>query len=251
MQTYTRSAGPWLTLLHTLATNSSLWDDQIAQLAQEYRLVLIDMRGHGASDASDHQTSIQDLARDVVAVWDALEIDQSSVVGLSIGGMIALSLAIDHADRITTIVAAGCRARSSDQFRSLWEGRRKVLGDGGMQALVEPTLPTWLTQQALEEQPELVSRVTAMILATSVIGYEQATRALEQLDLFDQLGKIDRPVLLLVGEQDGPHPAEMAAINEQIGTSQLIMIPQCSHLINLEQPAPFTAAIRQFLSQSV
>jgi len=109
-----RSDGPWLTLLHGAATNLHLWDPQIAFLAPIFRLLRIDVRGHGGSSADQPSTTFDKLVADVIAVWDALGIERSSVMGLSLGGMTGFGLAIDHPDRIDRLVAADCRADAPD-----------------------------------------------------------------------------------------------------------------------------------------
>ena len=238
---------PWLTLLHTLATDRTLWSAQLEELAQHFSLLLIDMRGHGGSTAAAPPYSIAALADDVVAIWDALDIEESLVVGLSIGGMIALSLAAEHPNRVKALIAGGCRAQTSDQFRAMWHVRRELLSDGGLDAVVEATIPTWFPPESLAANPALPDQVGAMIGKTSVAGYVGATRALEELNLFDRLPAIAAPCLLLVGDKDGPHPGEMAKMKEQIAHSDLVTIVGAGHLPNLDQPAQFMSAIVPFL----
>jgi pimeloyl-ACP methyl ester carboxylesterase len=102
---------PWLTLLHALATDHRLWDLQVAALSERFRVLRLDMRGHGASSIGvSGAIDLARLAADVRGVWDSLGIHRSSIMGLSIGGMIALELALDHGDRVERMVVADCRA---------------------------------------------------------------------------------------------------------------------------------------------
>ena len=241
---------PWLTLLHTLATDRSLWSDQMDALSREFSLLLIDMRGHGDSTAVPPPYSIAELASDVVAIWDALEVNASLVAGLSIGGMIALCLASEHPDRVTALMAGGCRAQTSDQFRGMWQARRDVLATGGMDAIVDATIPTWFPPESVEADPALPERVGRMIGRTSALGYVGATQALEELNLFNRLSAISVPSLLLVGDKDGAHPGEMARMKDQIQHSKLVTIAGAGHLPNLDQPAQFMAAIMPFLIEN-
>ena len=241
---------PWLTLLHTLATDRSLWSDQVEELSQHFSLLMIDMRGHGGSTAATPPYSIGELTDDVIAIWDALEIETSLVAGLSIGGMIALSLAAEHPGRVTAMIAGGCRAQTSDQFRAMWSARRALLAEGGLNAVVDATIPTWFPPESLEANPQLPKRVGAMISKTSIDGYIGATQALEELDLFDALSAITAPCLLLVGDKDGPHPGEMAKMKEQVAHSNLITITGAGHLPNLDQPGQVMSAIMPFLIEN-
>src|SRR5215208_1403836 len=88
-----RSDGPWLTCLHALASNLRLWEPQVGPLGAAFRVLRMDARGHGESTADDPAGSVDDLAADVTAVWDALGIERSHVLGLSLGGMIGIGLA--------------------------------------------------------------------------------------------------------------------------------------------------------------
>ena len=241
---------PWLTLLHTLATDRSLWSGQVVELAQYFNLLLIDMRGHGDSAAAEPPYSIAGLGDDVVAIWDTLDIRASSVAGLSIGGMIALSLAAEQPERVIAMIAGGCRAQTSDQFRAMWSARRTLLTEGGLSAVIDATIPTWFPPESLEAKPALSKRVAEMIGKTSIAGYIGATQALEELDLFDRLPAISAPCLLLVGDKDGPHPGEMAKMKEQIAHSDLTTITGAGHLPNLDQPEQFMAAIMPFLIEN-
>ena len=101
---------PVITFLHALGSNADLWRGDAAALSDRYRVVSMDARGHGASDVVEPAGSFDDLVADVVAVWDALGIERSAVVGLSLGGMTAFGLALAHPERVTGIVAADCRA---------------------------------------------------------------------------------------------------------------------------------------------
>ena len=89
---------PWLTCLHGADTNVHLWDPQIAALAPLFRILRIDVRGHGKSTADVVARSFDDLVGDVIAVWDALGIDKSTVMGLSLGGMTGFGIALAHPD---------------------------------------------------------------------------------------------------------------------------------------------------------
>jgi 3-oxoadipate enol-lactonase len=238
---------PWLTCLHSLATRAELWDDQIETLTQDFRVLRMDARGHGKSDPAGSPYSFDQLANDVVAIWDQLGIERSAVLGLSMGGMTAFGLALDHASRVTRIVAADCRSDAPEFFRNMWAERQRVLGEKGMEAIADITIPTWLTEETRSRRPDLVERVRGMILDTSREGYLGATEALRGLDYKHRLPGISCPACLVVGAADGPHPAEMRSMAELIPGSRFVEIPAAAHLANLENPDAFNEAIRGFL----
>jgi len=240
---------PWLTCLHSLATRAELWDDQIEELTKDFCVLRIDARGHGGSAPAAGPYSFDQLAKDVVAIWDRLGIEKSAVLGLSMGGMTAFGLALDHGPRVTRIVAADCRSDAPEFFRNMWAERQKVLDEKGMEAIADVTLPTWLTEETRKTRPDQVQRVRGMILQTSREGYIGATEALRSLNYKHRLSDIRCPTCLVVGEADGPHPAEMRAMAERIPGVKFSEIPAAAHLANVENPAVFNKTIRNFLSE--
>jgi len=182
-----------------------------------------------------------------VGIWDALDVARSAVLGLSLGGMIAMQLALDQPRRVSRIVAADCRSDAPEAFRAMWPQRRALLCDGGLAAVADATLPTWFTPATLAAYPPFVAQVRAMIEGTSEAGYIGATRALERLDLKPRLGDIRCPTRIIVGEADGVHPAAMREMRALVPGASLVEIAGAAHLSNVEQPAAFEAAVMAFL----
>ena len=185
----------------------------------------------------------------MVAIWDLIGVRESAVLGLSLGGMTALGLALDHGPRVTRMVAADCRADAPDFFRTMWTDRQRILTEQGMDAIADLTLPTWLTEKTRGTRPDLVSRVRRMILETSHEGYRAATAALRGLNYKHRLTAIECPTCFMVGAADGVHPAEMRAMAELDSRCGVCSrSPAAAHLANLENPDAFNEAIRAFLS---
>jgi 3-oxoadipate enol-lactonase len=238
---------PWLTCLHSLATRAELWDDQIEVLTKDFRVLRIDARGHGGSDPANGPYSFDQLAKDVVAIWDSLGVEKSAVLGLSMGGMTALGLALDHGPRVTRIVAADCRSDAPDFFRNMWADRQRILAEKGMEAIADITIPTWLTEETRSKHPDKVERVRRMILDTSRDGYIGATEALRGLNYKSRLGDIKCPACLVVGAADGVHPTEMRSMADHISGVRFTEIPAAAHLANLENPTAFNETVCAFL----
>jgi|GEM_PF-691230 len=245
---------PVITLLHTLATTMALYDEQARDLAASYRVLRLDMRGHGQSTAGPNTSTGQTdpetaytlaaLAQDVITVWDHLGIKTSHLLGLSIGGMIALEVALTHPSRVTSLIAADCRADVPPPFLALWPARRALLAEHGLSAVADATLPTWFTPSAL---PEAIAEARAMILETSPAGYYGATRALEGVNITPRLPSLKTPTLFLAGSNDGVFPQAAHAMAEASPNSRAHIIQGPAHLPNLEAPAAFAAAITPFL----
>lgn len=221
---------------------------QAKALGSRYRILRFDMRGHGRSEAPLRPYALADLVGDVVGLWDALGIERSHFVGLSIGGMTGFGLALDHPDRLVSLTACDCRADAPEFFRDMWDQREAIVDKQGLEGIVEPTIHTWFTEAARGRDPALIDRVRAMIRGTSLEGYLGCGDALRRLDYKRRLGEIRTPTLMIVGDADGPHPQEMKAMAALIPSARLVEIGPAGHLSNLEQPEAFNAALIGFLN---
>lgn len=238
---------PWLTCLHGAATNVHLWDPQIAPLASMFHILRIDVRGHGKSTADVVARTFEELVGDVIAVWDALGIEKSTVMGLSLGGMTGFGLAIAHPGRVVRLIAADCRSDAPEAFSQSWVTRLQVLKEKGMEGIAEATIPMWMTKASTEGRPDVIAGARAMIMSTTDAGYDSVATPLMSLDYRKDLARIRCPSLLIVGSQDGPHPAEMRKMADLIPGAKFAEVEGAGHLSNFEQPERFNAAILDYL----
>ena len=242
-----RADKPWLTMLHGAATNVHLWDAQIAPLESLFHILRIDVRGHGKSSAEIVAQDFDGLVADVIAVWDALGIRKSSVMGLSLGGMTGFGLAIAHPDRIERLIAADCRSDAPDFFAKSWVTRLQVLKDKGMEGIAEVTVPMWMAQAAKEGRADVLAGAREMIMTTSDPGYISVAKPLMVLDYKKDLHKIRCPTLLIVGSLDGPHPEEMRQMADLIPGAKYAVVEGAGHLSCFDQPERFNAALHDYL----
>lgn len=240
---------PWITFLHSLATNLSLWDEQAAAFRDRFRILRYDARGHGQTQVPTGPYTMDDFVADAVALWDALGIQRSHVVGLSMGGMTGFGLALTHRDRVNSLVAADCRSDAPEFFQRMWDERERLVAQGGLPAIEDMTLKTWFTETTRSRRPELVERVRRMIATTPLEGYRGTAAALRGLNYKSRLSEIAVPALLIVGAHDGPHPAEMRAMAGLIRGAGFIEVPDAAHLSNIEQPELFNSAVTAFLAK--
>lgn len=240
--------GPWVVMSHSLACNLSMWDEQAALLARDFRVLRFDTRGHGATDAPSGAYSLDMLSGDLLGLLDVLDIRQAHYVGLSMGGMIGMTFALKHPGRLASLVLCDTTSRVPPEAAPVWEGRIKMARDQGMAPLVEPTLQRWFTEPFHQSNKPMMQRVGAMIRGTPVDGYIGCCHAIPKIDVTDRLGAIRVPVQVIVGDQDVGTPVAMSqAIHDAIPGSELVVIPSASHLSNLEQPQAFNDALAGFL----
>ena len=240
---------PWLMLSNSLATNLSMWDGQTAVLAERYRVLRYDQRGHGASDVPAGDYDFDLLADDAAALMQAHGIEKCHFVGISMGGMTAMGLGLNHPERLLSVAICNSRADTTPEFRDMFDARIALALAEGMAPLVETTITRWFTEELCEAAPAFLDNVREMVLATPPEGYAGCARAVQKVDYMARLSAIDKPVLLIAGAQDMATPAEgMRAMQAAIAGSQYIELSPASHLSNLEQPQAFTAAVQDFLA---
>jgi 3-oxoadipate enol-lactonase len=241
-----REGAPWLVLSNSLMTNLSMWDDQAGALAREFRILRYDQRGHGGTDAPEGKYSFDQLTADAIGLFDALEIKRAHFVGLSMGGMTAVSLAEKHAGRLDKVVACDCGPASTPQSAQQWSERIALAQDQGMEALVEPTIGRWFAPEFLASNKATADKVRGMIRTTPLAGFIGCAYALSDFDLRPGLTSIKTPMLFLCGSKDASL-AGTKALNAGVPGSTLIEIPGAGHISNMENLELFTRALRRFL----
>jgi 3-oxoadipate enol-lactonase len=240
---------PWLLLSNSLATDAGMWDDQMPLLTRTHRVVRCDTRGHGSSSAPEGPYSFDMLVADMVAVLDHVGATTADVMGLSLGGMTALGLALAHPERVRSLVVADARADAPPPFVEAWDARIAAVREGGMAAVLDSTLERWFTERGRARRPEAVERAHAMILRTSPAGYIGCAAALQRLDYLRRLPDLKAPALYVVGSEDSGAPKDaMQAMADATPGGRLAVIEGAAHVSNMEDPAAFNAAIADWFS---
>jgi pimeloyl-ACP methyl ester carboxylesterase len=236
-------------LAHAFPLAGRMWQHQIDALAGDYRLIVPDLRGFGASDAPAGPYRMEQYADDLAALLDALSLPQVVLGGLSMGGYIAFAFLRRHAARLRGLVLADTRATpDSDQAREGRETNAQLAENEGAAAIADKMLPNLLAPAASDE---VKATVRGIIESNPPQGIAGALRGMGlRPDSSDLLASIQVPTLLLVGDQDGlTSPEEMRGMQSAIPNSRLVEIPGAGHLAALENPAAFNSALREFLQQ--
>jgi 3-oxoadipate enol-lactonase len=242
-----REGAPWLVFSNSLATTLSMWDEQVAGLKSSFRILRYDQRGHGGTEAPAGRYSFDMLVADVIGLLDGLKIERAHFAGISMGGVTALFLAQRYAKRFDRIIACDFGAASTPASAQQWAERMAVATEKGMEALVEPTVARWFPPEFVATKAPVLDKVRGMIRRTPVAGFNGCAAALSDYDLKPGIAGISHPALLIVGTKDATL-AGVRQINAALKGSKLIELEGAGHLSNLEQPAAFTNAIREFLT---
>lgn len=232
-------------LSNSLGTNLDLWEPQAAALAERFHVVRYDSRGHGRSSSPAGPYTMSDLAGDVVALLDHLEIERAHVVGISIGGLTGQYLAVEHPDRVDRLVVANTAAKIGDP--QAWYDRAALVESAGIGAIADGVVEKWLTPDHAAEHPELVGRLRDMLLATDDAGYAATCHVLAETDLRDRLAEIAAPTLAIGATGDLPTPPSVTRdIAAAVPDARYVEVT-AAHISNVEAPERFTEAVLDFL----
>jgi 3-oxoadipate enol-lactonase len=237
---------PWIVFSNSLATSTAMWDEQAAALKDKFRVLRYDQRGHGGTDAPAGRYTYETLLADAMALLDALSIKTAHFGGLSMGGATALGLAERHPARFDRIMVFDSPCQSTPQSSQQWEERIAVAQKQGIEALVEPTVARWVPPDIVAKNPPHVDKIRAMIRATPVNGFIGCAAALADHDYASAVATVKNAVLFLTGEKDGA-AAPMRKLHEKLPGSRYVELPGAGHISNMDRPAEFTKAIRDFI----
>jgi 3-oxoadipate enol-lactonase len=236
---------PVLLLSNSLGATLDMWDPQAEQLAERFRLVRYDTRGHGSSATPPGSYSIDDVGQDVIDLLDHLDIGRAHVAGLSLGGMTAMWVAINAPERVDKLILL-C---TSPQLgpREGWVDRANTVRTWGTKAIVDATLERWFTEGYRAHND--VSAIREMFVAIDGEGYANCCSVIEHMDLVPNLDGISAPTLVIAGAQDPATPPEPHArrIVDGIPGARLEVVDPGAHLINVERPEAITTLILEHL----
>ncbi len=237
-------ARPVLLLLNSIGTDNGLWDLAAPQLKTRFRLLRMDTRGHGASDAPDGDYSLDLLAQDALAVMDAAGVEKAVICGLSLGGMMAMTIAKAAPQRVEAVVLA-CTSPAMDP--KIWQARIDLVRKNGMGGLVEPALQRFFTPEFRAARPEVVGTTAAALGGMAPQGYAGCSAAIRDMALAGTLGAIRAPTLVLAGAKDVATPMQGHGdriVAEIAGASTTVV--DGGHLASLDAPEAFAAAVINF-----
>jgi 3-oxoadipate enol-lactonase len=243
-------SGELLVLLHGVGGNRRNWVSQIPAFSQRFQVVAWDARGYGDSEDYDGPLRFEDFADDVVRLLDHLKTPAAHIVGLSMGGNIAMDLAVRHGDRVRSLVLCdtdrGMTHFSSEDRQEFLRLRRDPLLADKAIADIAPALVDSLSGPY--STPASRQALTESLLCLHRESYIKSVEATVAFDIRLAIHEIGCPTLVLVGEFDLLTPVDEArAICEGIPNSRLVTIPRAGHLSNIEQPEIFNREVLDFL----
>ena len=240
---------PVLVLAHSLGGSIDLWREAAPLLADRFRVVRYDARGHGASSAPEGEYSVEMMGRDALAILDAVGAGKAHFAGLSMGGMIGMWLAAHQGGRIDRLVLANTTARipATDRLNG-WIKTAREDGAAGVAGLAPPIITGWLCAGFKAAQPERTAELVAAMADMSVPGFAGAIAVLRDSDRRPDLPLIKAPTLVIAGVENPQGQDAAQALVDGIAGATLAILPEAAHLSPVENPGAFAEAVLKHLS---
>jgi len=239
------ATAPTLLFINSIATTRELWARQVPRLSKSFRVITYDARGHGFSQVTAGDYTIEQLGRDALAILDAAGVESAHVCGISLGGITAMWLGVHAPRRIKSLVLANTAARIGSL--EMWTERIAFVKQQGMATLADLTMPRWFTDGFRAREPHTIEQFRTMVAACPKEGYLSCSAALRDEDLREAIAGIRCPVLCIAGNADPATPPEaLQFIHEQIAGSKMLLL-DAAHLTNVEQHEAFTNAVTEFI----
>ncbi len=243
----TRGEGQPLVFIHGLGSSTRDWESQAPEFSKSYKVITLDLRGHGQSDKPAGPYTMQQYSDDLSCLLQALGVASAHIVGISLGGGIAFQFAIDHPTQVKTITIVNSAPTLGDpaQVKPEIDLRVGIVQQMGMRAMGQALAPNLFPKP---EHAALRETFIERWAENDPRAYIEATRSMLDWNVVAQLGKIQCPTLVIAADQDYSPVAVKEAYVKLMPNAQLVVIPDSRHAVPIEHPAEFNAALAKFLA---
>ena len=241
---------PVVALIHGLGLNRQVWDRYRSRLGQRYRVLTYDLYGHGESAAPPRTPSVTLFSEQLIGLMDELAIDQCTLVGFSLGGMINRRVAIDHPERVRALAILNSPHDRGDEAQARAERQAMDAAAGGPGATLEAAIERWFTAEFRNKHSDYIDRVRGWVLANDPQIYALCRQVLAfgVVELIRPEPPITHPTLVITCEHDsGSTPAMSQAIASEIAGAEIVIVPNLKHMGLAENPSFFITALCEFL----
>lgn len=238
-----------LVFVNALGTDLRIWDDVVTGYAGAFRILRYDLRGQGLSDVPPAPYSIDDHVADLAALLGAHEIAGAIVVGLSVGGMIALALAAARPDLVRLLVLCDTAHRIGTP--EMWSARIEAVRANGLASIADAVLERWLSAEFRQAHAVDLAGYRNMLTRNPAEGYIGTCATLRDTNLTSVASRLTLPTLCLVGEADGATPPVLVqSLSEMIPNATFETIRNAGHLPCIEQPGLLSSRIESFVGRN-
>lgn len=240
--------GPALFLIHGIGAARDGWRFMVPLLREHFTCITYDLRGHGASPMPNGEFGLDDLVNDLEELREHLGVEQAHFAGHSLGGMIGPAYARKHPQRVRSVGLLSTAAGRTDEDRAKLDAVYGKLISEGIPATLQVLVDRWFTDEFAARHPEMVERRLAQVIATDAEVFLNVFRIYAHTEMAPWLHEIDKPCLVLTGENDGGcNPRLNRFIDAELSDSELVILPDYKHSILVEAPQQTADALRDFI----
>ncbi|MGC2463619.1 MAG: 3-oxoadipate enol-lactonase [Candidatus Acidiferrum sp.] len=239
------ASAPVLVFSNSLGENFSMWDPQAAEFQKQFRVLRYDTRGHGQSSVTTGPYTIQQLARDVLALLDKLQLDRVHFCGLSMGGQTGMWLALNAPARLQKLVL--CNTAAKIGTPEMWNPRIETVRKSGMKSISTAVLERWFSADYRAKSPAVVASTKLMLESANPDGYVANCAAVRDFDVRESIAAIRIPTLVIAGTHDAATtPADGRYLADRIAGARYAEL-NAAHLSNIEDQDHFNSEVSAFL----
>jgi 3-oxoadipate enol-lactonase len=239
------ASAPALVFSNSLGATLSMWDAQWSLLQKHFRVLRYDTRGHGESSVTPGPYSIEQLARDVLALLDELKLDRVYFCGLSMGGQTGMWLALNAPTRLHKLILCDTAAKIGTP--EMWNSRMEAVQKGGMKSISTAVMERWFSATYRANSPEVVATIKLILESLNPHGYIANCAAVRDFDARETIAAITVPTLVIAGTHDAATtPSDGHYLADHIAGAHCVEL-NAAHLSNIEDPARFSSEVSTFL----
>lgn len=239
------ASAPVLVFSNSLGENFSMWDPQLAEFQQQFRVLRYNTRGHGQSSVSPGPYTIEQLARDVLGLLDKLGFDRVHFCGLSMGGQTGMWLALNAPARLQKLILSNTAAKIGTP--EMWNTRVETVRNGGMKSISTAVIERWFSADFRAKSPAIVASTKLMLESANPEGYVANCAAISDFDVREVIREIHVPTLVIAGTKDAATtPADGRYLADHIPGARYVEL-NAAHLSNIEDSSRFNRELSSFL----
>lgn len=237
-------------LLHALGLDLSVWEQQFSAFGSTNDLIAIDLPGHGLSGSLDEAPSFAAMARIVGKLIEHLNLAPVHLVGISVGGMIAQTVALTRPELLCSLTLIATSCTFPQAVRQVLGERAKLVRQQGMEGIIPLHLERWFPQDFRQRRPDVLDRFSKILLRQQAEFHSGMWDMVATLDTEHALKTLRCPVMIVAGEDDpSASPAAGKIIAEQMDQARLFVIPACGHFPQMEHAAEFNKLMHAFINK--
>lgn len=241
---------PVVTLAHAQLLDRSSWESTVEALRDRYRVLRMDLPGHGENPDPTGDFTIEDVADDIVAVLDEVGVARTHFAGSSFGAMVGFALALDHRERLHSVTFAATQGNLAEESKVRLRANAAKLRQApdGMASVADTIVGRFMAEGYSDTHPVEFGRVRDVVAASSVEGYIRSSEAIMAMDFDGRLADIETPTFVLAAEHDrATPPARMKLYRDNIAGARMAVVPGAGHFPFIDQPEAFNALLGEFL----